>query len=147
MKKLFLIVTLLFWAGTLFGQQQPDLRTQLQQAQNKIMTLQIVLAETKAERNAAIVKVAQLLEQVDLQRNGIIESEKILKKAITDDKKPDYKALNLLGWDLVLPDSTDKGKQPDSLSSKCLLVRIFQRPTARNAGRFSRCRLDNKVSR
>lgn len=111
MKKIFPIVILLFWAGTLLA-QQPDLRTQLQQAQNKITTLQIILQETKAERNEAIVEVARLLEQVKLQRNGIIESEEILKKAITDDKKPDYAALVALGWDLVLPDPADKSKKP-----------------------------------
>ena len=73
-----------------------------------------MLADVKAERNNAIIEAARLLGQVELQRNGIIASEKILQKAITDDKKPDYKELILLGWSLVIPDSTDKGKQPDN---------------------------------
>ena len=111
MKKLFLIVAILFCCSTLFAQQQ---QTQLQQLQNENAKLQIVLADVKAERNNAIIEVARLLGQVELQRNGIMASEKILQKAITDDKKPDYKALLLVGWNLKLPDPTDKGKQPDN---------------------------------
>lgn len=88
------------------AQQKQTPAQELQQAKIRIAELQVVLTDVKAERNAAVVEVAQLREQLVAQRNGIIESEKLLQKAIDNDEKIDFYALSLLGWKLNLPDST-----------------------------------------
>jgi hypothetical protein len=87
------------------GQYQTPAQ-QLQQANIKIAEQNVIILDIKAERNAAVVEVAKLREQLAAQRNGIIESEKLLQKAIDNDEKIDYYALSMLGWKLNIPDST-----------------------------------------
>jgi hypothetical protein len=103
-----LAVLFVIFAEYLNAQQQQKLNPtqELQQAKIRIAELQVVLTDVKAERNAAIVEVSILRGQLADQRNGIMESEKLLQKAIDNDEKIDFYALSLLGWKLNLPDST-----------------------------------------
>jgi len=113
MKHLITMAMLLVLVATSNAQEQKvNPSQQLKIAAAEINRLNTLLSDSKADRNAAIVEVARLREALELQRKGIIKSEKILQKGIDNDIKIDFKALVLAGWDLVLPDST--AKKPDS---------------------------------
>jgi hypothetical protein len=112
-RNLFLLIVMFLGFGIIFGgairgqnQQKQTPAQQLQQANIKIAEQNVIILDIKAERNAAVVEVAKLREQLAAQRNGIIESEKLLQKAIDNDEKIDYYALSMLGWKLNIPDST-----------------------------------------
>ena len=106
------IFVMLLVQGTTFAisQQKQTPAQQIQQLKNELATTQIILSDTKAERNAAVIEIARLNGLIKDQRDGILKSQRILQEAIDNDEKVDWKALNLAGWDLTLPDST--GKKP-----------------------------------
>jgi hypothetical protein len=104
MKKLFLIVTLLFWAGTLLAQQK---QTPLQAAQAEIARLNVVLEDVKAERNQLILTIAEMNRNIIEQNAGLEKTRLILQDAINNGGKVDWKTLiNDVKWNLVLTDST-----------------------------------------
>ena len=90
-------------------QQKLTPSQQIQQLKAENLKLNILLSDAKGERNAAVIEIARLTGLIDDQRNGIIKSQNILQEAIDKDEKVDYEALNLAGWDLVIP--ADNGKK------------------------------------
>lgn len=105
MKKLFLIVTLLFWCGTLSAQQQ----TLLQAAQAEINRLNIVLEDVKVDRDNLTLAIVELKKAVLARSAGLEKTRLLLQDAINNGGKVDWKTLiNDVKWNLVLPDSTAK---------------------------------------
>ena len=106
-----LVVVLLFSA--LFAQQQP---TKLQQAMAEITRLNVVLEDVKTERNALIVRVAELTKNAIAINDGILKATQKLQKGYNDGKL-NYEELRLMGFDLVV-DSTSVYKRPDDKAKK-----------------------------
>ncbi len=107
MKKLFLIIALVFVCNTLFAQQQP---TQLQAAQAEINRLNIVLKDVKADRDALTVRVAELTKNAIAINDGIKKATNLLQIGY-ENGKLDYEELRLMGFDLVV-DSSSVYKRP-----------------------------------
>ncbi|HEA19672.1 hypothetical protein LCGC14_1421330, partial [marine sediment metagenome] len=113
MKKLCIILIVLVSCGTLFGQRNaiiPEkvrLELQLQQAQAEVKRLNIVLADTKADRDALTLAIAELKKNVVAQNAGLEKTRLILQDALNNGGKVDWKTLiDDVKWNLVLPDST-----------------------------------------
>ncbi len=106
MKKLCIILCLLFSAGTLFGQQQSDLKVQLAQLQLELHNYKVLYKAADAKADSLTVYISNVVKEWRKLDNGIKKSTIILQKAITDNEKPNYAELIRTGWDLTLPDST-----------------------------------------
>lgn len=114
MKKLFLIVTILFCAGTLFAQQ--DAKERLGIALNENAKLKILLESEQDKYRKAIIKHAVLVGQLDGINKGIDKATALLQKGY-DFGKLNYKELFDCGFRLSIDTSSvyqrpSKDKKP-----------------------------------
>ena len=112
------------WAITLFvlmfvllryanAQQQ---QTPLQQAMAEIARLNVVLEDVKTERNALIIRVAELTKNAIAINDGVLKATNLLQKGYNDGKL-NYEELRLMGFNIVV-DSTSVYKRPDDKAKK-----------------------------
>lgn len=119
MKKLLLIITILFISSTLLAQKNaivPEkvrLELQLQQAQAEITRLNVVLKDVKADRDALTIAIATMSAQTKTLNQGIIKATGILQAGIDSGGKVEFQKLIDMGFNLVISKPADKGKKPN----------------------------------
>ena len=119
MKKLFLIITLLFCCGTLFGQansilpEKARLEAQLQQARLEAHNYKVLYKAADAKADSLTIHIFNIVKEWRNMDAGIKKSTLILQKALDTNEKPNYTELILTGWNLVIPNPADKGKKPN----------------------------------
>lgn len=112
------------WIGLILGllflyspAQAQTSAQQIQQLQNEIAKRDVIIADTKAERNALILQLGEINKLAIEQNAGLEKTRLILQDAINNGGQVDWTTLiNDVKWNLVLPDSSDK--KPDNKDKK-----------------------------
>lgn len=98
------------------SQQTQTPAQQIQQLRNEIAKRDVIIEDTKAERNALILRAAELTKNAIAINDGISKATNLLQKGYNDGKL-NYEELRLMGFNIVV-DSTNVYQRPTGNSRK-----------------------------